>query len=151
MQNFLHLNFDFCILIFKFSVKQFQVPQFITIEDKIFGPLTLKQFVYLLGGGSVAMISYMLNFFLFLIIGLPIGIFSALLAFFEYNGQPFPKIVYGFINYQMKPKLYIWKSVPPSKKPGFGDKISPSSLPTMNESKLSDLSWNLDVTEKSGR
>ena len=132
-------------------MKQFQVPQFITIEDKIFGPLTLKQFVYLLGGGSVAMISYMLNFFLFLIIGLPIGIFSALLAFFEYNGQPFPKIVYGFINYQMKPKLYIWKSVPPSKKPGFGDKISPSSLPTMNESKLSDLSWNLDVKEKSGR
>jgi len=25
---------------------QFQVPQFIEIEDKIFGPLTLKQFLY---------------------------------------------------------------------------------------------------------
>lgn len=29
---------------------QFQVPQFIEVEDKIFGPLTFKQFVYIAGG-----------------------------------------------------------------------------------------------------
>ena len=31
---------------------QFQVPQFIEVEDKIFGPLTFKQFVYVLGGAG---------------------------------------------------------------------------------------------------
>src|SRR3990172_12458701 len=31
---------------------QFQVPQFIEIEDKIFGPLTFKQFIYVAGGAG---------------------------------------------------------------------------------------------------
>ena len=31
---------------------RFQVPQFIEIESKIFGPLTFKQFIYLAGGGG---------------------------------------------------------------------------------------------------
>ncbi|TSC61742.1 MAG: SsrA-binding protein, partial [Parcubacteria group bacterium Athens0416_74] len=29
---------------------QFQVPQFIEVEDKIVGPLTFKQFVFIAGG-----------------------------------------------------------------------------------------------------
>ena len=33
---------------------QFQVPQFIEVEDKIFGPLTFKQFIYMGGGLSTA-------------------------------------------------------------------------------------------------
>jgi len=33
---------------------QFQVPQFIEVEDKIFGPLTFKQFVYMAGGAGLA-------------------------------------------------------------------------------------------------
>ena len=33
---------------------QFQVPQFIEVEDKIFGPLTFKQFVYVAGGAGAA-------------------------------------------------------------------------------------------------
>ena len=31
---------------------QFKVPQFIDMEDKIVGPLTLKQFAYILGAGG---------------------------------------------------------------------------------------------------
>ena len=44
---------------------QFQVPQFIEIEDKIFGPLTFKQFIYLAGGGGLCFLLYtILPFFL---------------------------------------------------------------------------------------
>ena len=32
---------------------QFQVPQFIEIEDKIIGPFTVKQFIYLVGGAGM--------------------------------------------------------------------------------------------------
>ena len=37
---------------------RFQVPQFIEVEDKIFGPLTLKQFIYVFGGGGLCFVFY---------------------------------------------------------------------------------------------
>ena len=39
---------------------QFQVPQFIDVENKIIGPLSLRQFLYLAGAG---LISFMLFFY----------------------------------------------------------------------------------------
>ena len=33
---------------------RFQLPQFIETETKLVGPFTLKQFIYLAGGASVA-------------------------------------------------------------------------------------------------
>ena len=38
---------------------QFQVPQFIEIEDKIFGPLTFKQFIYLAGGVGASIVLWL--------------------------------------------------------------------------------------------
>ena len=38
----------------------FQTPQFIEIEDKIFGPLTLKQFIYLAGAAGLSFTAYSL-------------------------------------------------------------------------------------------
>ena len=38
---------------------RFQVPQFIEVEDKIFGPLTFKQFVYVTGGVGLAVILFL--------------------------------------------------------------------------------------------
>ena len=37
---------------------QFVVPQFIEVEDKIFGPVTTRQFVVLLIGGLFVFISF---------------------------------------------------------------------------------------------
>ena len=37
---------------------RFEVPQFIEIEDKIFGPFTWKQFVYLAGGVGLAAVIF---------------------------------------------------------------------------------------------
>ncbi|MFM2424198.1 MAG: hypothetical protein RLZZ70_589, partial [Candidatus Parcubacteria bacterium] len=37
---------------------QFEVPQFIEIEDKIFGPLTWKQFLYVGGGLSMTAVLF---------------------------------------------------------------------------------------------
>ena len=41
-------------------VMRFEVPQFIEIEDKIFGPLTWKQFIYLAGGAGFGVIAFFL-------------------------------------------------------------------------------------------
>ena len=52
---------------------QFQVPQFIEIEDKIFGPLTAKQFFYILGGGAIIFLLYVFfEFWLLIVLGAPV-------------------------------------------------------------------------------
>src|SRR5688572_11871324 len=89
---------------------RFQVPQFIEIEDKIFGPLTFKQFIYVAGGGSLAVILFLfLPAFLATLLALPIVIFAASLAFYKVNGKPFVNMVEAFVKYSLTNKLYIWK------------------------------------------
>lgn len=89
---------------------QFKVPQFIDIEDKIIGPLTLKQFIYLLGGlGVIAISWFYFKLGVFIIISIPILILSLGLAFFKVNGRPLVSILGSLIKYMTKPKLYLWK------------------------------------------
>ena len=60
---------------------QYQVPQFIEIEDKIFGPLTLKQFIYLAGGGGLCLVFFtLLPMWLVILLGIPVMAFSGALA-----------------------------------------------------------------------
>ena len=69
---------------------RFQVPQFIDVEDKIFGPFTLKQFIYMAGGASVAVVAVVfLGPFFGLVISLPIVVLAAALAFYKINNRPF--------------------------------------------------------------
>ncbi|MDD5589550.1 MAG: PrgI family protein [Candidatus Portnoybacteria bacterium] len=89
---------------------QFHVPQFLDIEDKIIGPLTLKQFAYLAGGGVLLFIlSNYVKLWLFLIIAAPLAAFCMALAFIRVNGRPFISIFGAFVNYMVKPKLFVWK------------------------------------------
>ncbi len=89
---------------------QFNVPQFLEIEDKIIGPLTLKQFGYLAAGGAVLFIIYnYFNFMVFLAIAAPLGAFCLALAFVKINGRPFIYTLTAYIHYIFKPKLFIWK------------------------------------------
>ncbi len=89
---------------------QFKVPQFIDIEDKIIGPLTLKQFIYLLGGlGIIAISWFYFKLGLFIIISIPIAIFTLGLAFYKINGRPLVSILGSLIKYITKPRLYLWK------------------------------------------
>ncbi len=90
---------------------RFEVPQFIEIEDKIIGPLTWKQFIYLAGGVGALLILYYLidSFTIFVMFGLPLGALSASLAFQRVNNRPFSIFLESSINYFTKSKLYLWK------------------------------------------
>lgn len=133
---------------------QFHVPQFLEVEDKLFGFLTLKQFLYLLGGISVSYLSYN---YLKIYFALPIILiflpFSFALAFVKINKQPFISMVDHFINYLMLPRLYIWKKI--LKRPGENRESGISGIggenaayvPPLSESKLKDLAWSLDIKE----
>lgn len=90
---------------------QRNVPQFIEIEDKIFGPFTLKQFAYLAGGAGLSIIiwrSFPLSIGIFLI-GPVMGFFAAL-AFAKFNTKPFIDIVRSAIYFVFSKKMYLWQN-----------------------------------------
>lgn len=131
-------------------MRQFSVPQFIEVEDKIFGPLTLKQFIYVLGGVAALFIMYVfLPFFLVILLGLPVAGLAAALAFYKVNDQPFIKVMASAIGYYSKSRLYIWKKIEKPRR-AEAERLEQPKLvvPKITESKLKDLAWSLDVKEK---
>ena len=93
---------------------QFQVPQFIEVEDKILGPFTIKQAIYLGGGIGVPVALYFLIpiKLIALILGLPFLGLGLALAFYRINGKAFVEIMEAAISFWLKNKLYIWKKTP---------------------------------------
>lgn len=128
---------------------RFQIPQFIEVEDKIFGPLTIKQFVYLAGGGAAIFLLYVaLPFFLFILLSIPVGAFAGALAFYKINNQPFIKVVENAFRYFTKTKVYIWKKKKEQTKQAEKEKKTQQTLPgapTLTKERLSDLAWSLDI------
>jgi len=130
---------------------RFQIPQFIDVEDKILGPFTLKQFIYIAGGASAAVASVLLlGVFLGLVVSSPIVILAAALAFYKINNRPFVFFLESAFKYATKDKLYIWQKKEPEEGETEGKEKKYSSLivPNLSESKLKDMNWELDVKKK---
>jgi hypothetical protein len=148
---------------------QYQVPQFIDVEDKIFGPFTFKQFIYMIGGVALSYVIY--RFIPSLVFSaVPILIvlgFSAALAFYRVNNRPFINVLESAFRYSVGSKLYLWKkddkkkaalveaqmkAVEADKKKetaGAGAlKYAGIMVPKVSQSKLKDLAWNLDIQER---
>lgn len=130
---------------------QFRVPQFIDVEDKLFGPLTFKQFIYLLGGGAACFVIWNLIPIkvVALVVLAPFAGLSVALAFMDYNGKPFMFTLEAAVNFYLKNKLYIWKKIPKKKvaeEKEVENKEEPSVfVPRLSDSKLKQLTWGLDV------
>jgi len=89
---------------------RFEVPQFIEIEDKIFGPLTWRQFVYVGGGiGAAVAMFLVLPFIFFVLFGIPLALISAALAFFPVNSRPFSYFLQAIYDYFRNKRLYLWR------------------------------------------
>jgi hypothetical protein len=134
---------------------RYQVPQFIEIEDKIIGPLTIKQFVYLAGGAGMSFVAFR---FLPLLLALPviavIIVLSLALAFYKVNNRNFIDLMESVFSFYTKERLYIWKKMPRpgadvagSPEPSVRDSSSQVFVPKLSESKLKELAWSLDINE----
>ncbi len=132
---------------------RFQVPQFIEVEDKIFGPLTFKQFIYVAGGVGVCVILFIsLPKFLAILISLPTLLFTLALAFYKINDRPFINMVEAFVKYTITNKLYIWKKddkIINNKQSSVNNEkpVEQIYVPKLSESKLKELTWSLDIKE----
>lgn len=127
---------------------QYQVPQFIEIEDKIIGPLTLKQFLYLAGGGGVCLVFFtLLPFFLAAVLAIPVVALALMLAFYQVNGRPFIIVLEHSVYYLLNTKLYLWKQreISASQNTSSSTVNAPiDKIPMLNQrNKLQDLSTKL--------
>jgi hypothetical protein len=88
---------------------QFVVPQFIDAEDKIIGPITVRQFIILLVTFLVVAILFkLLSFVWFLLVGIPLVIAGGVLAFGRVNGQPFHYFILNLVQTMRRPRLRVW-------------------------------------------
>lgn len=93
-----------------------KVPQNIDLEDKVIGPLTLKQFIYLMvGAGIIFILNYLLPDairFLFFPIALIVFAFFGALAFYKPGDRPFEVLLMSGITSLTKPNKRVWKKEP---------------------------------------
>ena len=135
---------------------EYQVPQFIEVEDKIVGPLTLKQFIYLAGGAGLGVV-----FFIYLplwlalpLIAMAVGA-AALLAFYKVNGKPFIEMLEAGFNYLIGAKFFLWRHEAPkvvekAAKPA-ASQAAVAQAPRLSRGRLSELAWSLDVKTGKGQ
>jgi len=95
---------------------QYKVPQNIDMEDKIVGPFTMKQFVYLLVCGAIIygwwnyLQTNYTNFSLeFAIVAIPIGLLGFALALVKINDRPFEFFLLNVIRFIVSPKQRKWQ------------------------------------------
>jgi hypothetical protein len=123
---------------------RFQVPQYIDVEDKLLGPLSFKQVVFVAGGAGALVALYIL--FPSKIIGVLLGaiilMFGLLLAFYKPNNKPFQAMLEAIFSYYRKSRLYLWKHID---RP-TNERLENVGAYTFNTgSQLSQKGWNLDA------
>ncbi|MBU2566593.1 PrgI family protein [Patescibacteria group bacterium] len=88
---------------------QFIVPQFIDKEDRIIGPITVRQFLICLVAAGVIFLEYrLLATAYFIITMLLTAGLAVTFGFLKVNGQPFHFFFLNFLQTQLRPKLRVW-------------------------------------------
>ena len=93
---------------------QYKIPQNVGIEDKIVGPLTLRQLIILAVGVGVSYVLfsilsrlYELNILEYIIIALP-ALLGAAFALVRINDVSLTKFILMFLEFSVKPKKRLW-------------------------------------------
>ena len=91
--------------------EKFIVPQFIDAEDKIWGPVTVRQFIIIIIGGLFIFVAYKLSdFSLFLFWAVLMLLFIVFFGFVKINGAPFHIFALNFIETTFKkPRIRVWR------------------------------------------
>ena len=132
---------------------EYQVPQFIEVENKIVGPLTLAQFIYLAGAGGICVVSFLyLPLIIAVILSAAAVGLAVALSFYKMNGKPFIEILEAGFGYYTGARFFLWRheDAPTPKKPlphAEATKAAegPRRTAPLTHSKLSELAWSLDV------
>jgi len=93
-------------------MQQFVVPQFIDVEDKVIGPITVRQFIIMLVGGGFIFVAYKLAYFgLFLLESSVIALITFTLAFIKVNGRPIHYFILNGVQTSLRARLRVWQKI----------------------------------------
>ena len=88
---------------------RFQVPQFIETETKIVGPFTIKQFLWMGGGGAILTLLYIAApRLIFFILGLPVATVFVAFAYIKIDNIPLFNYLAYALSYFLNPKRYLF-------------------------------------------
>ncbi len=93
---------------------QYKIPQDVGVEDKIVGPLSLRQLIIVAVGVGISYVIYAisaklyeLNVLEYIVIALP-ALIALAAAFIRINNVSFTKFVLLFLEFAIKPKKRLW-------------------------------------------
>jgi hypothetical protein len=134
---------------------EYQVPQFIEVEDKLIGSLTFRQFIYLAGAGGLCIVFFVYLPIVFsLVFSAAIVAFAVTLAFYRVNGKTFIEMLEAGFTYYTGGKFFLWKhheQTPKEQRTATvaAEAATQAALPVrgtpkLTRGKLSELAWSLD-------
>lgn len=135
-------------------MQQYTVPQFIDVENKIIGPITVRQFMIFLAAAIIIGLSYRLfDFSLFLTIAVVIFIIAVVFAFVKVNSQPFHLFLLNAVQTLRRPRIRVWNNrlvtiEPGDQTPVIRPAAQPAPLKFYKESRLAELALIVDTKGK---
>lgn len=88
---------------------RYAIPQFVEVEDKVIGPLTVRQFIYLVAGGVFLVICWALaDLGLFIFLAVITVLVTVSFAFVKINGRPFQIFLSAFTKFYSRPRVRTW-------------------------------------------
>lgn len=89
------------------------IPQFIDVEARVIGPVTVRQFITLVVAFVIVAIEYaMFDMSLFLVLAFFTLGGAGILAFFKVNGAPFHIFVLNIVSVLRHPAIRVWRKEP---------------------------------------
>lgn len=89
---------------------QYSVPQFIDVENKVIGPISVRQFVIVAVEIGLVFVFYKtMQFSSFILCTILTLIIAVLFAFVKINGRPFHYFMLNFLMSVKNPHLRVWR------------------------------------------
>ena len=93
-------------------MNKFRIPQEVQIEDRIFGPITMRRLIILTIGGGITYLLYVITqnsgFVVWFPIVFVVGALTLALAFLEPFGMKFHKFLARAVEFFTLPRLRLW-------------------------------------------
>lgn len=133
---------------------QYNIPQFVDIEDKIIGPISLRQFAFLvIGAVAIGFLwAFKPNVVFFAIMTVPVVLISIAFAFVKINGRDFMDFTGSMIGYFLKNNMYLWKREISNEPPVIKTTVQKSKVhkrnteqKEYNQSRVEEMAWVLDT------
>lgn len=134
-------------------MQQYNIPQFVDSEDKIIGPITIRQFAVLAIGVVIGGFLWYFkpNIPVFIITIIPVVVASITFAFIKINGQNFDIFLTNVSIYILKPKLFLWSRDIDTTRSVIKNTIQKKKASFVREekeysqSRVDEVAWTLDT------